>query len=91
MVRRGAGNNVGLKLKRLDSGEFVGGRGVGRGRGSRGRRRLEGSYSNDFLYYMNEGGIRSGSTIGPSTGSPSRLVSTSSGFYFILTISVLFF
>lgn len=60
----------------LFSGEFV--RGSGRGRGSRGRRRLEGSYSNEFLYYMNEGGIRSGSNIGP-TGSPSRLVSTSSG------------
>lgn len=74
-VRRG-GASVGLKLKRLDSGEFV--RGSGRGRGSRGRRRLEGSYSNEFLYYMNEGGIRSGSNIGP-TGSPSRLVSTSSG------------
>ena len=28
--------------------------------------------------YMNEGGVRGGSTIGP-TGSPSRLVSTSSG------------
>ena len=55
------------------------GRGGGRGRGSRGRRRMDGSYGDpNFLYYMNEGGIRSGSTIGP-TGSPSRLVSTSSG------------
>ena len=55
------------------------GRGGGRGRGSRGRRRMDGPYGDpNFLYYMNEGGIRSGSTIGP-TGSPSRLVSTSSG------------
>ena len=62
--RRGTpGNNVGnLKIKRLDSGEVVRG-GGGRGRGSRGRRRLEGSYSNDFLYYMNEGGIRSGKAV----------------------------
>lgn len=39
---------------------------------------MEGSYSSDFLYYMNEGGIRTGSTLGP-TGSPSRLMTTASG------------
>ena len=77
---RGGANAGGLKLKRLDSNDLssLGGRGAGRGRGSRGRRPRDGGYSSDFLYYMNEGGIRSGSTIGP-TGSPSRLVSTSSG------------
>ena len=77
---RGGANAANLKLKRLDSSELLGtGRGGGgRGRGVRGRRRLEGSYSNDFLYYMNEGGIRSGSTIGP-TGSPSRLMTSTSG------------
>ena len=58
--RGGAGNATtagNLKLKRLDSGEMpLTGRGAGRGRGSRGRRRLDGgAYSNDFLYYMNEG------------------------------------
>ena len=58
--RGGAGNATtagNLKLKRLDSGEIGPiGRGAGRGRGSRGRRRLDGgTYSNDFLYYMNEG------------------------------------
>ena len=56
--RGGAGNATtagNLKLKRLDSGEMPV-RGAGRGRGSRGRRRLDGgAYSNDFLYYMNEG------------------------------------
>ena len=61
---RGGANAANLKLKRLDSSELLGGGGGrgggGRGRGVRGRRRLEGSYSNDFLYYMNEGGIRSG-------------------------------
>ena len=56
--RGGAGNATtagNLKLKRLDSGEMPI-RGASRGRGSRGRRRLDGNtYSNDFLYYMNEG------------------------------------
>ena len=65
LARSRGGVNSSLKLKRLDSGELaLGGRGAGRGRGSRGRRRMEGGYSSDFLYYMNEGGIRSGSTIG---------------------------
>ncbi len=36
---------------------------------------MEGSYSSDFLYYMNEGGIRSGSSLGNISGSPSRMMS----------------
>ena len=52
------GRKLGLKLKRLDGGEYVGGRGGGRGSrgggtGLRGRKR-EGVYNSDYLYYMQQ-------------------------------------